>query len=60
MQRTKEEVEKLKAQWKADPCWDLPETEGFEEHKAELREFQSECNAFWENERILSEKEKLI
>ena len=30
------EVENLKAQWLADPCWDLETTEGFEDVKQEL------------------------
>lgn len=29
-------VEDLKAQWKADPCWDIEETEGFEDLRNEL------------------------
>lgn len=28
--KTREEVEQLKADWIANPCYDLEETEGFE------------------------------
>lgn len=30
------EVEALKRQWQADPCWDLENTTGFAEHREEL------------------------
>lgn len=33
------EVESLKRDWAADPCWDLEETPGFEEFRDELTEF---------------------
>jgi hypothetical protein len=38
--KTRQEVEKLKRQWKADGCWDIWDTEGFEEYKDELKLFQ--------------------
>ena len=31
------EIEDLKSQWKADPCWDIEDTAGFEEHHTELK-----------------------
>lgn len=37
--RSRQEIEYLKGQWEADPCWDLEETEGFELHREELAEF---------------------
>ena len=37
---TREDVERLKRDWAADPCWDIAETEGFEEYEDELRAFQ--------------------
>lgn len=37
---SREAVENLKKNWTHDPCWDLAETEGFEEHREELAEFQ--------------------
>ena len=38
--KTQEEVEKLKWEWVNDPCWDIEETEGFEEYKEVLLEFR--------------------
>lgn len=35
--RERHEIDKLIADWKADPCWDLEDAEGFEAHKDELR-----------------------
>ena len=60
MLKTREEVESLKAEWLADPCWDIYESEGFEEYRVELKLFQEECNlAFsWEREEE-EESEKL-
>ncbi len=40
--KTRAEVETLKQQWLKDPCWDLDTTEGFEEYKEELAQFQAE------------------
>jgi len=40
--KTREEVEDLKQNWASDPCWDIYDTEGFEEYEKELREFQAE------------------
>jgi hypothetical protein len=48
MSVTHEQVEKLKADWKADPNWNLAETEGFEDHVEELAQFQKDCEAEWE------------
>ena len=42
MVKPRNEVEILKANWLADPCWDLYETEGFEEYRDELRKYQEE------------------
>lgn len=38
-ERTRADVESLKAAWKEDPCWDLEHTEGFEAHYWELKAF---------------------
>jgi hypothetical protein len=40
--KTRAEVDDLKAQWKADPCWDIEFTEGFEDHIDELRLYQEQ------------------
>lgn len=56
MARTVEEIEKLKRNWKSDPHWDLYDTDGFEEHKDELKAYQEECEAKWKEEREKEEK----
>jgi len=38
--KTQADVVDLKAQWKADPCWDIGCTEGFEDYAEELERFQ--------------------
>jgi hypothetical protein len=43
--KTLEEIEKLKRDWKDDPCWDIEDTVGFEEHKEELLDFRLKVEA---------------
>lgn len=43
---TREQINALIRNWKADPCWDLWNAEGFEEHEEELRKVQEEHEAF--------------
>lgn len=47
--KTSAEIHELIRQWKADPCWDIEDTDGFEEHRAELQaiheEYLAECAA---------------
>jgi hypothetical protein len=50
---TEKEIEKLKQDWADDPCWDIEDTEGFEEHHKELKEFSDKMKAQW---RIAAEK----
>lgn len=38
--RTQEEIEKLMREWGKDPCWDIEDTEGFEDHRYELRRYR--------------------
>lgn len=45
--KTREEVDELKRNWEADPCWELSETEGFEEFKEELVKFEEQKKAAW-------------
>lgn len=40
--KSKKELDDLKANWKGDPCWDIEDTEGFEEHRAELLAWRKE------------------
>jgi hypothetical protein len=46
--KTREEIEALKQDWHADPCWDIEETEGFEAHREELEAYRLECEAAWQ------------
>lgn len=50
-QRTAAELENLQAQWEADPCWDIEETEGFEAHYDELFDYRKQKSAEWERAR---------
>lgn len=54
--RTREEIDKLKADWENDPCWDLEETEGFQAHRAELFEFSTRRQFEWKRQRNLELK----
>ncbi|MFK7692878.1 hypothetical protein [Paenibacillus sp. HJGM_3] len=47
--KTAQEIERLKQDWLNDPCFDLAETEGFENHKEELLKFQQETEAAWKS-----------
>jgi len=50
--KTREELQNLKRQWGDDPCWDLEETEGFEEYRDELM-------SFVKNHRVTRRKEEM-
>lgn len=52
MKKTEEQIEKLKESWLKDPCWDIEDTEGFEDHVDELLLFHKEQDAKWERSRI--------
>jgi hypothetical protein len=43
-------VEKLKADWLRDPCWDIEDTEGFEGYRDHLAAFATEQRARWARE----------
>ena len=45
--KTRVEVEALKKNWMGDSCWDIYETEGFEEYRDELRVFQTNMMQEW-------------
>jgi len=40
-----EELAALKAEWLANPYWVLENTDGFDEHRAELRQFRLDTHA---------------
>lgn len=48
--RTDAEINQLKRDWEADPCWDLYRTDGFEEHEEELRSYQEKKEQEWKEE----------
>jgi len=53
--KTVKEVEKLKLSWYLDPCWDLADTEGFEEYREDLENYQRECEAKCESDSRMRE-----
>jgi hypothetical protein len=46
--KTQEELQNLKEDWLKDPCWDIENSEGFEDHKNELLAFREQAQADWE------------
>lgn len=52
--KTAEEIQALKDNWRKDPCWDIEDTEGFEDHKDELLAYRLEVEA--EADRKLQEQ----
>lgn len=58
MTRTRDEIEKLKKSWLHDPCWDIEDTEGFEEHRDELLAFRKEQDEKWRVERLEREERR--
>ena len=51
------ELEALKRSWKRDPCFDIEDTEGFEEHREELLAYRKEQEALWKEQREAHRKE---
>jgi hypothetical protein len=47
MSQTTEQIDALKQSWMKDPCWDIEDTPGFEDHQAELLAFRKETEAQW-------------
>lgn len=52
---TQDEIDKLKKNWLADPCWDLENEDGFGEHREELLKFRLETESAWQ----LEEEERI-
>jgi hypothetical protein len=48
---TRQDVELLKSQWASDPCWDIENTEGFENYYIELKAFALGCELEWKQQR---------
>lgn len=51
-EKTEEEIAKLKESWLKDPCWEIEDTEEFEEHREELLAFHEEQESLWKAERL--------
>ena len=58
VKKTPEEVLDLKMNWLRDPCWDIEDTEGFEDYQAELIAYRLEKEEYWANERLSGQKRK--
>ena len=43
----RKDVERLKANWASDPCWDIEEAFGFEEYRAELLAYRLTMEEEW-------------
>lgn len=48
---TDEDVAALKANWIADDCWDIENTEGFEAYHDELLDFRRKIEKVWKDAR---------
>lgn len=48
---TKEQIYFLKSSWRSDPCWDIEDTEGFEDHYDELKAYHEQMKEQWRQER---------
>ena len=46
------EIDKLKRDWESDPSWDIETTDGFEEHREELKQFRIEAQNKWKNKEM--------
>ena len=51
-ERRRGEIDELKAGWASDPCFDIEDTEGFEDVKDELRQFRFLMEAKWAEQRM--------
>lgn len=47
-QKTFDELQRLKSNWRSDPCWDIETTEGFEAHYDDLLQYRLEVEAEWD------------
>lgn len=45
--KTRTQINELILSWRADPAWELEETEGFEEHRTELLGVRRQLEAEW-------------
>lgn len=52
------EIEELKSQWESDPCWDIEDTEGFEDHEEELKFHRKQKEVEWHLQAMQEVKDK--
>lgn len=52
MKKTFADVEKLVEEWKADPCWDLWDTDGFEHLENLLKTIQKYYENMWQRDEV--------
>ncbi len=45
--KTVAEVEALKQNWLRDPCWDIEDTDGFEDYREDLINFRQSIERRW-------------
>jgi hypothetical protein len=60
--KTRQEIEALKANWIGDPCWDIEDTQGYEEYRTELLAYRlrvEDALRAGEDERINKRAEQL-
>ena len=55
---TPEAIVELKAQWESDPCWDIEDTEGFEDHYDELITYRKQRELEWWQQDMQKIKDK--
>jgi hypothetical protein len=48
--KTRDEIEELKENWKADACWDIENTEGYADAYEELLNYRLEMEQQWEED----------
>lgn len=48
--KTQDQINALKANWEKDPCWDIENSDGFEDHEEELLAFRLQKEAEWQSE----------
>ena len=59
--KTEQDLKDLIKSWENDPCWDIEETEGFEEYKEPLKSYRLAKEKYWEVKhelRVLEECKK--
>jgi hypothetical protein len=60
VEKTQDEIYELKRSWALDPCWDIEDTEGFENYKEDLLAFRVACEKNWKKKEAIKELRELI